>query len=63
MKPVSLSENVHPIGEFKAQASSVHERDRFVAAAQEGLADVEAGRLLDSDEVRRQLDAEFGPLE
>jgi predicted transcriptional regulator len=51
------------IGEFRTQASSVHERDRFVAAVQEGLADVEAGRLLDSDEVRRQLDAEFGPLE
>lgn len=95
MKPVLLSENVLPIGEFKTQASSVlrklresqrpvvitqngkpaavlitpeefdnmHERGRFVAAVQEGLADVEAGRLLDSDEVRRQLDAEFGPLE
>ena len=95
MKPVLLSENVLPIGEFKTQASSVlrklrqsqrpvvitqngkpaavlitpeefdrmHEQDRFVAAVQEGLADVEAGRLLDSDEVRRQLDAEFGPLE
>jgi prevent-host-death family protein len=94
VKPVLLSENVLPIGEFKTQASSVlrkmrqsqrpvvitqngkpaavlitpeefdnmHERDRFVAAVQEGLADVEAGRLLDSDEVRRQLDAEFGPL-
>jgi len=95
VKPVLLSENVLPIGEFKTQASSVlrklrqsqrpvvitqngkpaavlitpeefdkmHERDRFVAAVQEGLADVEAGRLLDSDEVRRQLDVEFGPLE
>lgn len=95
MKPVLLSENVLPIGEFKTQASSVlrklrqsqrpvvitqngkpaavlitpeefdkmHERDRFVVAVQEGLADLEAGRLLDSDEVRRQLDAEFGPLE
>jgi prevent-host-death family protein len=95
VKPVLLSENVLPIGEFKTQASSVlrklrqsqrpvvitqngkpaavlitpeefdkmHERDRFVVAVQEGLADLEAGRLLDSDEVRRQLDAEFGPLE
>jgi prevent-host-death family protein len=95
VKPVLLSENVLPIGEFKTQASRIlrklrqsqrpvvitqngkpaavlitpeefdnmHERYRFVAAVQEGLADVEAGRLLDSDEVRRQLDAEFGPLE
>ncbi len=33
-----------------------------MAAVEEGLADVEAGRLLDSDEVRRLLDEEFGPL-
>jgi prevent-host-death family protein len=40
----------------------LRERDRFMAAVQEGLADVEAGRLLDTQEVDRELDLEFGPL-
>ncbi len=33
-----------------------------MAAVQEGLADVKAGRLLDTQEVDRELDLEFGPL-
>ena len=37
-------------------------RERFIAAVMEGLADVEAGRLLEDEEVRRLLDEEFGPL-
>jgi prevent-host-death family protein len=40
----------------------LRERDRFMAAVQEGLADVEAGRLLDTQEVDRELDLELGPL-
>jgi prevent-host-death family protein len=95
MKPLQLSEDILPIGEFKTHASRVlrklqesqrpvvitqngrpaavlitpeefdafHERERFMATVREGLADIEAGRLLDPEEVRRQLDAEFGPLE
>ncbi len=95
MKPLQLSEDILPIGEFKTHASQVvrqlrqsqrpvvitqngrpaavlitpeefdalHYRERFMVAVREGLADVEAGRLLDSEEVRRQLDEEFGPLE
>jgi prevent-host-death family protein len=35
---------------------------RFVEAVQEGLDDVEAGRVVDDDELGRQLDARFGPL-
>lgn len=94
MKPVLLSEDVLPLGEFKTQASRVmrrlkesqrpvvitqngrpaavlitpedfdqlRERDRFMAAVQEGLADAEAGRLLEDDEVERLLDEEFGSL-
>jgi len=94
MKPLQLSEDILPLGEFKTQASRIlrqlrasrrpvvitqngrpaavlitpedfdafHERERFMAAVEEGLADVEAGRLMDSDEVRRLLDEEFGPL-
>jgi prevent-host-death family protein len=94
MKPVRLSEDVLPIGEFKTQASSVlrklrqsqrpvvitqngkpaavlitpeefdqmRERDRFVAAVREGLADSKAGRVLEDDEVERILDERFGSL-
>ena len=94
MKPVLLSEDVLPIGEFKTQASRVlrklrqsqrpvvitqngkpaavlitpeefdqmRERDRFVAAVREGLADSKAGRVLEDDEVERILDERFGSL-
>lgn len=94
MKPLQVSEDILPLGEFKTQASrvirqlqtsrrpvvitqngrpaavlitpedfdAIHGRERFMAAVDEGLADVEAGRLLDSDEVSRLLDEEFGPL-
>jgi predicted transcriptional regulator len=37
-------------------------RERFMAAVQEGLEDIEAGRLLEDEEVTRILDEEFGPL-
>ena len=37
-------------------------RERVIAAVRQGLADVEAGRLLEDEEVRRLLDEEFGPL-
>lgn len=35
---------------------------RFMAAVQEGLEDIEAGRLLEDEEVTRILGEEFGPL-
>lgn len=94
MKPLHLSEDIVPLGEFETQASDVlrklkdshrpvvitqngrpaavlitpedfdriRERERFMAAVQEGLADAEAGRLLSSEDVDRELDQEFGPL-
>lgn len=39
------------------------ENEHFLAAVQDGLADVEAGRTLPDEEVERLLDAEFGRLE
>lgn len=39
------------------------ERRRFLAAVQEGLEDAGAGRLIDQDELDRQLNAELGPLD
>jgi prevent-host-death family protein len=95
MKPLILSEDVLPLGEFKTQASRVlrklrssgrpvvitqngrpagvlitpeefdqmHERERVLAAVREGLADSEAGRVYEDEEVDRILDEEFGPLQ
>ena len=40
----------------------IQERDRFLAAVREGLADSEAGRLIDDEDLGTELDAEFGPL-
>jgi len=94
MKPLLLSEDIVPINEFKAQASSVlrkmrqsqrpvvitqngrpaavlitpeefdqmREREHFLAAVREGLADSEAGRVLEDEEVERLLNEEFGGL-
>lgn len=37
------------------------ERARFLEAVREGLADSEAGRVIDDPELTRELEAEFGP--
>jgi predicted transcriptional regulator len=39
----------------------LQEHDRFMAAVQEGLADSEAGRLIDDEALAAELDAELGP--
>ena len=41
----------------------MNERESFLAAIREGLADAEAGRLVEDEEVERILNEEFGPLE
>ncbi len=90
MKPIEISRDILPIGEFKAHVSEVMRglkanrrpvvitqkgrpaavvmspadfdrltaRDRFLTAVEEGLADVEAGRVVTDDELGRALDAE-----
>ncbi|MBX3183997.1 MAG: hypothetical protein KIT72_00610 [Polyangiaceae bacterium] len=35
---------------------------RFIAAVQEGLSDLDAGRLVSDDDLERRLDARFGSL-
>jgi len=95
MKPLQLSEDIVPIGEFKTHASqllrklhdsqrpvvitqngrpaavlitpeefdALHYRERFMAAVREGLADSEAGRVFEDEEVKRLLEEEFGSLD
>ncbi len=40
----------------------IAERGRFLDAVQEGLADPEAGRLIDDEQLGNELDAELGRL-
>ena len=95
MKPITVSEDILPLGEFKARAARIikdlarrdnplvitqngrpalvvmspagfdrmTERQAFLEAVAQGLADAEAGRVISDEELGRQLDAEFGPLE
>ena len=35
---------------------------RFVAAVQDGLADLDAGRVISDEDLGRRLDARFGPI-
>ncbi len=94
MKPMQVSEDILPLGQFKTQASKVlrklrfsqrpvvitqngkpaavlitpeefdrhREHDRFVAAVRDGLADAEAGRVVNDQQLERELELEFGPL-
>ena len=41
----------------------MRERQAFLEAVAQGLADVQAGRVVSDEELSKQLDAEFGPLE
>ena len=95
MKPISIQDDIIPIGEFKTHASRVMrklrdsgrpvvitqhgrpagvlvtaaefdrltERDRFIAAVNEGLADSNAGRVISDDELTAEFDRRYGPLE
>lgn len=64
-RPVIITQNGKPAGvlispeDFDRMAY----RERFVVAAEAGLADSEAGRLISDRDLGRQLDKEFGPLE
>jgi len=92
MKSMQVSEDILPIGEFKAQVSRVLrklreaqrpivitqngkpaavlitpeefdrlcEHDRFLEAVHEGLADSEAGRVIEDKALTRELKAAFG---
>lgn len=60
-RPIVVTQNGRPAAvvmspeEFDALTYQI----RFMAAVQEGLADAEAGRLIDNDELSRQLETLF----
>ena len=63
-RPLVITQNGKPAGVLIApeEFDRIQERDQFLAAVREGLADSEAGRLIDDEELDGDLDAEFGPL-
>ena len=61
-RPVVITQNGKPAAVLVSPADfdRLSERARFIAAVQEGLADAEAGLLVDDRDLSRELDAEFG---
>ena len=63
-RPLVITQNGKAAGVLIApeEFDRIQEQDHFLAAVREGLADSEAGRLIDDEELEGDLDAEFGPL-
>lgn len=40
----------------------LREHKRFVAAIEDGLADANAGRVLSTQDLKKSLETEFGPI-
>lgn len=56
-KPVNVTEDIVPLGEL--ERLSYH--GRFVTDVEAGLADAEAGRVVTSEELRKQIERELEP--
>ena len=64
-RPLIITQNGKPAAVLISpeEFDRIRERDRFVEAVSAGLADSEADRLIDDEELGAKLDEEFGPLE
>ncbi len=60
-RPLVITQNGRPAAVLLAPADfdRLTARDRFLAAVEEGLADVEAGRLVSDDELESDLKTEL----
>jgi prevent-host-death family protein len=63
-RPMIITQNGKPAAVLitPAEFDRIDERSRFVDAVREGLADANAGRLIDDEQLGLELDAEFGTL-
>lgn len=63
-RPVVITQNGRPAAVLitPEEFDQMREREHFMAAVREGLADSEAGRVLEDEEVERILDEELGTL-
>lgn len=57
--PIVITQNGKPAGILlsPAEFDRLQEKERFLESVAKGLADAEAGRVMDSGEVRRRLSA------
>jgi prevent-host-death family protein len=58
-EPMVITQNGRPAGVLVAPAEfdRMQERERFLESIAAGLADAEAGRIVDTDELRRRIRA------
>jgi prevent-host-death family protein len=63
-RPIIITQNGKPAAVLITpdEFDRHRERDRFVSAVREGIADAEAGRVVSDAELLKELEAEFGPL-
>ena len=63
-RPILITQNGSPVSVVipPEEYDRICERARFIASIEEGLADVEAGRVFTSEEVEKELERSFGPL-
>jgi prevent-host-death family protein len=64
-RPIVITQNGKPTAVLitPEEFDRLHERDRFLAAVREGLADSEAGRVVEDKTLTRELDAALGKAE
>ena len=64
-RPVVITQHGRPAGVLVSpdEYDRLRERERFVEAVQEGLADADAGRVITNEELGARLDELFGPLD
>lgn len=61
-RPIVITQNGKPTAVLitPEEFDRLYERDRFLEAVREGLADSEAGRVVEDKVLTRELDAAFG---
>ena len=64
-RPIIITQRGRPAGVLITPEDYDHltERARFMAAIEEGLADVQAGRYISDEALTARLEARYGPLE
>ena len=63
-RPVVITQHGRPAGVLVSpgEYDRLRERERFVEAVHEGLADADAGRVITDEELGARLDDLFGPI-
>ncbi|MDQ2695861.1 MAG: type II toxin-antitoxin system Phd/YefM family antitoxin [Pseudomonadota bacterium] len=64
-RPIVITQNGKPAAVLIAPEDfdRLVEREQFLTAVQEGLADLEAGRWMDDAALSQELDKELGPVQ